>query len=163
VVGAFSYRRLANWHDRSGASFGIEVRHPFLDRRLVEYLLALPGEQLFRLGRSKNLLRRAMSGILPERIRLREGKTVFLPFLDFLLLERSAGEIMELLREPRTAELGILDGKALRSAYLNLVHGGPDGPRCAVWFAITLEIWLRRCEAIRRSRRPGALAGRAAA
>ncbi|HSS49622.1 MAG TPA: asparagine synthase-related protein [Thermoanaerobaculia bacterium] len=163
VLGTFSYWRLANWHDRTGASFGIEVRHPFLDRRLVEYVLALPGEQLFRLSGSKTLLRRSMSGILPERIRLRSGKTRFLPFLDFMLLERSAGEISELLREPRSADLGILDGKALRSAYLSLVRGGPDEPRCAVWLAITLEIWLRRCEAIRRNRRPNALAERVAA
>jgi asparagine synthase (glutamine-hydrolysing) len=153
----------SNWHDRNSAPFGIEVRHPFLDRRLVEYVLALPGEQLFRVGSSKNLLRRSMSGILPERIRLRANKTRFLPFLDFLLLERAAGEVMELLREPRCADLGFVDGNALRSTYRGLAHGGPDAPRCAVWYAITLEIWLRRCDAIRRSRCLAGRAGRAVA
>ncbi|HEX3557101.1 MAG TPA: asparagine synthase-related protein [Thermoanaerobaculia bacterium] len=162
-LGNLSYWRLANWHDRNSASFGIEVRHPFLDRRLVEYVLALPGEQLFRLDGSKSLLRRSMSGILPERIRLRVGKTLFLPFLDFLLLERAAGEIVDLLREPRCADLGIVNGDVLRSAYRNLVHGGPEGPRCAVWYAITLEMWLRRCDVIRQRRRLGAPAGMAAA
>jgi asparagine synthetase B (glutamine-hydrolysing) len=163
LVGTSWYWRLANWHDRNSASFGIEVRHPFLDQRLVEYVLALPGEQLFRLGSSKSLLRRAMRGILPERIRLRADKTRFTSFIDFVLLERSAGEIVELLREPRSANLGILDGDALRSAYLSLVHGGRDAPRRAVWYAITLEIWLRRCEAVLRSRRLGTRAGGRAA
>ncbi|HEV7503795.1 MAG TPA: asparagine synthase-related protein [Thermoanaerobaculia bacterium] len=163
LVGTPWYWRLANWHDRNSASFGIEVRHPFLDRRLVEYVLALPGEQLFRLGSSKNLLRRAMRGILPERIRLRADKTRFTSFIDFVLLERSAGEIVELLREPRSANLGILDGDALRSAYLSLVHGGLDAPRRAVWYAINLEIWLRRCEAVIHSRHLGMRAGDRAA
>jgi asparagine synthase (glutamine-hydrolysing) len=163
MVGTPWYWRLANWHDRNSASFGIEVRHPFLDRRLVEYVLALPGEHLFRLGNSKSLLRQAMREVLPERIRLRADKTRFTPFIDFILLERSAGEIAQLLREPRSAALGLLKGDALRSAYLSLIHGGLAAPRRAVWYAISLEIWLRRCEAVLRSRRLGTRAGDRAA
>ncbi len=146
------YWRVANWHDRSTPSSGLEVRHPFLDRRLFEYVLAIPGEQVFRLGCPKNLLRRAMAGILPERVRLRMVRTRFARFLDFLLLERAAGEIQDLLREPRSAELGILDGERLRSAYRGLVSGEPGAPRGVVWRALSLEIWLRRCEVILRQR-----------
>jgi asparagine synthase (glutamine-hydrolysing) len=145
------YWRLANWHDRSSAAFGIEVRHPFLDRRLFEYVLAIPGEQLFRLDVTKGLLRRSMRGSLPERIRGRQGKTRFTPFLDSVLRERAAGEITELLRSPRAVELGVFDGDRLRSAYLDFL-GGTDEARRALWYAITLEIWLRRCEVIRESR-----------
>jgi asparagine synthase (glutamine-hydrolysing) len=148
------YWRVANWHDRNAASFGIEVRQPFLDRRLFEYVLAIPGEQLFRLSGYKNLLRRSMSGRLPETIRLRVDKTRFTSFLDFILLKQAAGEIMELLKAPRSADLGILDEDQLRSAYLGLTSGGREGDssRRAVWYAITLEIWLRRCEAVRQNR-----------
>jgi asparagine synthase (glutamine-hydrolysing) len=45
----------------------VEVRHPFIDLRVVEYLLALPPFPHF-LG--KRLLREAMSGRLPESIRV---------------------------------------------------------------------------------------------
>ncbi|HEY4595403.1 MAG TPA: asparagine synthetase B family protein, partial [Thermoanaerobaculia bacterium] len=146
------YWRLANWHDRSAAAFGIEVRHPFLDRRLFEYVLAIPGEQLFRLDGTKSLLRRSMREILPERIRSRRGKTHFTPFLDSMLRERAASEITELLRSPRGVDLGIFDGNRLRSAYLDFL-GGTDESRRGLWYAITLEIWLRRCEVIREGRR----------
>ncbi len=155
--------RLANWHDRNAASCGMEVRHPFLDRRLVEYVLAIPGEQLFRLAWSKNLLRRAMAGALPERIRLRESKTKFISFLDFILLERASGEIQELLKAPRSADLGILDGEGLRSAYLGFVRGRTDESRRALWYALNLEIWLRRCEALRDDKRRNVRVKRAAA
>jgi asparagine synthase (glutamine-hydrolysing) len=157
-----AYWRFANWHERSAAGPGIEVRHPFLDRRLFELVLAIPGEQVFRLDTCKSLLRRSMAGILPETIRLREGKTEFTPLLDFGLRERARDEIHELLREPRSADLGILDGGALRAAYAGFLDGGSHDLRRALWYAITLEIWLRRCESI-RGRRPEALTKRAAA
>lgn len=147
------YWRLANWHDRNAAGFGIEVRHPFLDRRLFEYVLAIPGEQLFRLGSTKDLLRRSMRGILPESIRLRRGKTAFSPFLDLVLRERAADEVRELLRAPRAHELGFMDEKRLSSFYFEGFDGGSNESRRALWHAVTLEIWLRRCEVIRRDRR----------
>lgn len=151
LVGHPWYWRLANWHDRTSAAFGIEVRHPFLDRRLFEYVLSVPGEQLFRLDGTKSLLRRSMRGILPERIRCRPGKTRFTPFLDSVLRERAAGEITEILSAPRSAELGILDAHHLQSSYLELL-GGVDESRRALWYAITLEMWLRRCAVIRGGR-----------
>jgi asparagine synthase (glutamine-hydrolysing) len=143
------YWRLVNWHERTAAAMGVEVRHPFLDRRLVEFVLAIPGEQLFRLDGSKNLLRRAMAGLLPERIRQRERKTSFTPFLDFMVWNRSMDEVQDILRSPLSADLGIVDGGLLRSAFLAFVHRGTDELRRALWCAITLEIWLRRCDAIR--------------
>jgi asparagine synthase (glutamine-hydrolysing) len=143
------YWRLVNWHERSAAAMGVEVRHPFLDRRLVEFVLAIPGEQLFRLDVSKNLLRRAMAGLLPERIRQRARKTSFTPFLELMVWNRAMDEVQEILRSPLSADLGIVDGEHLRAAYLGFVNRGTDELRRALWCAITLEIWLRRCDIIR--------------
>lgn len=50
----------------------VEVRHPFFDRRLVEYLLAIPPMPWCF---DKTILRLAMRGVLPEAVRLRP-KTV---------------------------------------------------------------------------------------
>ena len=46
----------------------VEARAPFLDRRLIRFLLRLPPIPWFM---DKDLLRRAQQGVLPERIRLR--------------------------------------------------------------------------------------------
>jgi asparagine synthase (glutamine-hydrolysing) len=149
LLALFWYWRLVNWHERSAAAMGIEVRHPFLDRRLVEFVLAIPGEQLFRLNELKNLLRRAMVGLLPERIRRRARKTSFVPFLELMVWNRAMDEILEILRSPLSADLGIVDGRHLQLAYLGYVNKRTDELRRALWGAITLEIWLRRCAAIR--------------
>jgi asparagine synthase (glutamine-hydrolysing) len=49
----------------------VEVRYPFLDLRIVEYLLALPPYPWFF---EKALLREAMVGRLPEEVRVRPKK-----------------------------------------------------------------------------------------
>jgi asparagine synthase (glutamine-hydrolysing) len=61
-------------YDRSAARFGIEARHPFFDKRLVEFCLALPADQKVFEGWTKSILRRAMRGLLPEAVRLRTDK-----------------------------------------------------------------------------------------
>jgi asparagine synthase (glutamine-hydrolysing) len=63
--------------ERYGSNFGIELRHPFHDRRLVEFAIALPAEQRYRDGMSKVILRQAMRGRIPESIRLRRDKADF--------------------------------------------------------------------------------------
>ncbi len=61
--------------------FGLELRHPYRDRRLVEYVLSLPAHQLYRHGQYKHVLRTAMQGILPEPVRTRTNPTTLLALL----------------------------------------------------------------------------------
>jgi asparagine synthase (glutamine-hydrolysing) len=79
----------------------LEVWRPFADRRLHEFLLAIPPEQKFSphpltdddYAASKSLMRRAMRGILPESIRGRTTATHFGSFfLDELLHQWPAYE-----------------------------------------------------------------------
>lgn len=55
-------------YDRVAVGQGVEARHPFLDRALVELCLALPWWHKVADGRPKALLRRAMVGALPETV-----------------------------------------------------------------------------------------------
>ncbi|MGH9409295.1 MAG: asparagine synthase-related protein [Vicinamibacterales bacterium] len=57
--------------DRQGAIAGVEFRHPFVDVRLLQYMLALPSVPWCR---NKLVLRRAMRGVLPDAV-LRRKKT----------------------------------------------------------------------------------------
>ncbi len=54
--------------DRMSMWSGLEIRVPFCDRRIVEYLYTLPWAYKDYRGREKGLLRRAMADILPEAI-----------------------------------------------------------------------------------------------
>lgn len=54
--------------DRMSMYSSLEVRVPFCDKRIVEYLYTLPWSYKDHLGREKGLLREAFTGILPEEV-----------------------------------------------------------------------------------------------
>ncbi len=57
--------------DRMSMASGLEVRVPFCDHRLVEYVWNIPWDMKNRNNVSKNVLREAAKGLLPEDVRLR--------------------------------------------------------------------------------------------
>jgi len=60
-------------YDRVASRYGVEPRHPILDRRLMEFCLALPWEQKIKAGWTKMIARRSMTGLLPEEVIWRKG------------------------------------------------------------------------------------------
>jgi asparagine synthase (glutamine-hydrolysing) len=61
--------------ERTAAPFGIEVRFPFWDRRLIEFCLGLPPQFKIRDGRTRWILRQAMEGLLPKDVQWRPDKS----------------------------------------------------------------------------------------
>lgn len=62
--------------DRNSMTFSIESRLPFLDHRLVEYVIGLPNSYKIRDGYSKFILREAMDE-LPDVVKYRKDKMGF--------------------------------------------------------------------------------------
>ncbi len=54
--------------DRMSMAAAVEVRVPFADHRIIEYVFNLPWHVKFEQGVEKSLLRRAMKGYLPDRV-----------------------------------------------------------------------------------------------
>jgi asparagine synthase (glutamine-hydrolysing) len=54
--------------DKMTMANSVEARVPFLDKELIEFILTLPTEMRLGNGVTKSLLKRAMTGTLPERI-----------------------------------------------------------------------------------------------
>jgi asparagine synthase (glutamine-hydrolysing) len=66
---------LLRYADRNSMASGVEVRLPFLDHELVEFLFSLPSHFKIREGWTKWLLRISMEGLLPQEIVWRKDKT----------------------------------------------------------------------------------------
>ncbi|MBS1596770.1 MAG: asparagine synthase (glutamine-hydrolyzing) [Bacteroidetes bacterium] len=62
--------------DRSSMSFSLEVREPFMDYRLIEYVIGLPDAYKIKNGYSKYVLREAVT-VLPEPVKSRSHKMGF--------------------------------------------------------------------------------------
>ncbi|WP_173012796.1 asparagine synthase-related protein [Niveispirillum sp. SYP-B3756] len=78
----------------SAKAFSQTLVFPMLDRRLLEFMLSLPGRQMRQDGIPRSLFRQAMAGILPETIRQRPDKG---PAFDPLIAARLAAARSELM------------------------------------------------------------------
>ena len=94
---------------------GIEMRQPFRDRRLVEFALALPPNQLWRDGWSRVVFRNALKDVLPEKVLRRRGKGIFLQLYDSVLAGSQAAEVRSLLDHSVLVRLGLADAHVLRN------------------------------------------------
>lgn len=70
---------LLRYGDRNSMAHSREVRLPFCDHRIAEFVFRLPPHLLMGEVQTKRLLRESMRGILPEGIRTRWNKQGFLP------------------------------------------------------------------------------------
>jgi asparagine synthase (glutamine-hydrolysing) len=140
------------WHahgmemlDRSAARAGLELRHPFHDRRVVEFALALPESQRRRGSTSKFILREAMRGRLPESVRQRRDKADFSHVFAEALCSPGARHI---LQSPVTAAVGWVRGEAARRACerMSAAYAAGDPGYAAqvrpLWMLFGIEIWL---------------------
>jgi asparagine synthase (glutamine-hydrolysing) len=122
--------------------FGVELRSPFLDRRLFEWALMVPTFRLGEHGRVKAPLRRALADWLPPAIATRADKGDYRHYWDLGLRERERPRILKMLERPISAELGYVDAGALRQSYAGYCRG-EDINRGQLWHTLTLEAWLR--------------------
>ena len=65
------------YEDRNAMQYGIENRSPFLDYKLIEWMLKVPGDYKINTVSRKNILRDAMKDIVPEKILSRNDKQGF--------------------------------------------------------------------------------------
>ena len=56
-----------SWQE-TGAAFGIEVRDPTMDKRILEFCISVPDSVYISDGKDRMLIRRAMEGLLPDDV-----------------------------------------------------------------------------------------------
>jgi asparagine synthase (glutamine-hydrolysing) len=133
--------------DRAAAAFSLESRYPFFDRRLAEFCLALPPEQRISQGWTRLVMRRALSGVFPEEVRERRGKSNLGANFDRGLRTQAHLLLEEAIEgEPNVLE-AYVDLKALRELLRRYMDGQTDDPEMAIWKAVTLGLWLSRVRA----------------
>lgn len=118
-----------------------ERRYPYLDRALLEFLYAIPPEQLVRPGRRLSLMRRALTGIVPDEVLNRKRKAyVFAGLRETVLAQWHR---LNLDREKlASADLGIVDSQRLVHT-LDRVARGAEVPNLTLMRTLAMESWLR--------------------
>jgi asparagine synthase (glutamine-hydrolysing) len=128
--------------DRASMAASLEVRSPFLDPELVDFLIALPRQKKFRRMRGKVLLRELMRDRIPDVIidRPKQGFGVPLgPWFRGSL----APLAKDLLSPDRLRSGGLLDPKSVNTLLSEHLSGAYDhGNR--LWLLVQLELWRDR-------------------
>ena len=133
-------------NEQSNARLDVEVRAPFLDRRLVELAFALPEDQRWRNDQPKYILRRAMRTLLPDMIRTRATKADFSHVFAQALQADNVHRIFERLM---TEKLGWVHGDRVRAMYSQMIHlyARGDGRYIQntwpLWMIYGIELWLK--------------------
>jgi len=127
------------------AGFRLEARHPFLDRRILEFAFAIPDDQRFRPGVHKFVLRKAMRGILPERVRLRYDKTDLSELYAMALIAHGGERLFDRLNVVKN---GWVDGAVVRRLYRSMAEAFSRRDPCyeenlfELWNVFAVELWF---------------------
>ncbi|HUK33451.1 MAG TPA: asparagine synthase-related protein, partial [Vicinamibacterales bacterium] len=131
----------------AGQSYGVDVRYPFRDRDLIEFLMAIPGEIVNWQGVPKGLLRQALADVLPDRVRDRKWKADFTPAENDATRREAARVAAMLTPKAAAVRAGIVDSDGLGQlvttcARLDDEMGPLPGWRLAD--LVGLEVWLQQ-------------------
>ncbi len=119
---------------------GVELRHPLLDQRLVEFALSLPSWMLNDGNTDKLVLRHAMGDILPDEVV--ELENILPGPIARQAIRARADAMLALTRDMRAVDLGFVSQPVLAEHVAGFMRGEHDD--MSFWNTLTLEDWLRR-------------------
>ena len=128
--------------DRMAMAAGVEIRVPYCDHRLVEYVFNVPWRVKVADGREKSLLRAAVADLIPESVRKR-AKNPYPAIPDLRYHSELRAAVTDLLHDPGARAFELLNRSSVRA----LAAMPPDGAevvRLGLERVLRLEQWLRR-------------------
>jgi asparagine synthase (glutamine-hydrolysing) len=114
---------------------------PFLDRSLLDFLYKIPREQLIRPGQRRSLLRRALTGVVPETVLQRKRKA-FAARGPLAAISADWANLSEINAHLVTSHLGIVDAGAF-AGVMQKARQGIEVPMVTLLRTLNIEFWLR--------------------
>lgn len=129
--------------DATASACSMECRHPYLDRRLIEFFLSIPSEVKVKHGYRKMFAQRAMEGVIPGPLRPRENTAPCVPEPDPQReKERDAHLLQRELFQPGALVFQYVnraEAERIKDRYL----AGEARYRNLLWQFTNLERWLQ--------------------
>lgn len=131
--------------DIEAACAGVELRMPFLDLDLVRFCVTVESSEKWKGGMPRSLIRTAMQGILPEKVRLRIDKHDFSEHLRRSLLHRDREIIDDAILKRPDLILPFCNLAQIRADWSDLKATGEldNLSLMRLWRVVMLSRWLR--------------------
>ncbi len=127
--------------DVTSMAHGLEVRTPFLDKRVVELAFALPAAARMRRGEGKALLRRACGGLLPAQVLQRPKRGFEVPLTPML-----KGPMQHRVNALRDRDLMMSAGlrpEAVEGVLARFLSADPGSSQATVHALIVFLAWWK--------------------
>jgi asparagine synthase (glutamine-hydrolysing) len=118
-----------------------EKRYPYLDRGMLEFMYAIPREQVVRPGQRRSLMRRALIGIVPPEV-LNRRRKAYVTRSPLAAISTEWASLNEMTRHMASSSLGIIEWKAFSEALQKARHG-QEVPIVTLMRTIGIEYWLQ--------------------
>jgi asparagine synthase (glutamine-hydrolysing) len=119
-----------------------EVRYPYFDRTLLEFVYAIPCDQIVRVGQRRSLMKRALVGIVPNEV-LNRRKRVSREQPTKVHKSPEWPSLAEIGQRMLAGSLGIIDQERFLQA-LEKARWSEEVLIGALRHTLTLECWLRQ-------------------
>jgi len=133
------------YNDKMSMASSVEVRLPFLNRELAEFVAWNVPPHLKLKGRlfptTKHIFRKAMDGVLPKEV-LRQPKAGFAAPTDYWLANDLREMTDDLLSESRVRSRGLFRPEAVRK-FVDEHRSGKQDWSMQIWQFLTLELWMQ--------------------
>ncbi|MBF8191920.1 asparagine synthase (glutamine-hydrolyzing) [Nonomuraea sp. K274] len=130
--------------DRLSMAHGLELRVPYADHRLVEYMYNTPWSLKTFDGREKSILRAAVRDLVPTSV-LERKKSPWPVTQDAAYTRMLHGELTALLNDPTSPALPLLDADAVRRTIEDLSDRSHEWiSRMHVEMALQFNTWMRQ-------------------
>lgn len=133
--------RALRFNDRMSMNYGIELRVPFLDHKIVEFGLSLPTEYLIRKNRTKAIVRDMASQFLSHQVSFAKKRSVQTP--QNLWLANGLRYIVEdIINSQSFKERGWYNIDLVKKTYSDYLLSEKSNS-FFIWQWINLELWAR--------------------
>ncbi len=129
--------------DRTSMLNSLEVRVPFLDHELVDFVFSLPSEWKLKKGKRKALLRDAFRGRIPKQILNRSKKGFEVPLNDWLQGPLK-DKVDKVLNKEIIMDQGIINYEKVNSLISQSRSSNPGNSPYLIWSLLVFQNWVNR-------------------
>ncbi len=133
------------WLDNEHSNpYGITLRHPYRDRRVVEFVTAIPAWLIGNAQETKLLIHKCAENILPDKITQRKTITSLKPLFIKGVLQQELPRVKNLLLHPKCQWPEFINQKIILSLINNPNDNHPELHYLLLWKCISFEMWLKK-------------------
>ncbi len=129
--------------DSMGMMHSLEVRSPFLDRKLVEFVYGLPTEYKMNKHENKIILKDILSEIMPKKFVYRRKQGFGAPIAQWLKTKEFETLARETVGNTQSQMYSFLNSSYPQELMMEFYNGKNEKAAYKLWSLLCFELWLR--------------------